>query len=380
MALVSPRAFGRLLAIIVKELRATLRDPRSRMTLIVPPILQLFLFGLATTLEVKNFNVGVLDAGGGRAATEFVHRLAGSRDVGRIVRLTSPADLRAKIENETIIAAVVIDPRFDRDVAAGRPATLGVILDGRRSNAAQIVAGYIGVIAQTVGLETRLGPPTGAPAAAPVMGSVVRNAFNPNLDYVWFTLPSLIMMVGAVSALTVTAQSVARERELGTYEQLLVSPLRTHEILIGKMVPPLIAGLFNGTVYLLVAQIVFGVPFSGSLALFYLTLVIYLLSLMGVGMLVSTLAATQQQAFLGVFLVTVPSVMLSGYAGPVDNMPPWLQTLSLADPCRHYLVIVDGLFLKAMPWDALWPSVWPLLVIGAVTLSAASWLFRARKE
>ncbi len=372
MALVSPRAFGRLLAIIVKELRATLRDPRSRITLIVPPILQLFLFGMATTLEVKHFNVGILDNAGGKASTEFVQRLAGSPNVGRIVRLASPAQLRSEIESEGIIAAVVIDPRFDRDVAAGRPASLGVILDGRRSNAAQIVAGYIGVIAGSVGLEAR---------SAPVMmGSVVRNAFNPNLDYVWFTLPSLIMMVGAVSALTVTAQSVARERELGTYEQLLVSPLRTHEILIGKMAPPLIAGLFNGTVYLLVAQIVFGVPFAGSLPLFYLTLVIYLLSLMGVGMLVSTLAATQQQAFLGVFLVTVPSVMLSGYAGPVDNMPPWLQTLSLADPCRHYLVIVDGLFLKAMPWEALWPSVMPLIIIGAVTLSAASWLFRARKE
>ena len=375
MALVSPRAFGRLLAIIVKELRATLRDPRSRITLIVPPILQLFLFGLATTLEVKNFNVGILDDAGGKASVEFVQQLAGSRNVGHIVRLTSPADLRARIENESIIAAVVIDPRFDRDVAAGRSASIGVILDGRRSNAAQIVAGYLGVIAQSVGLEARAAASDGMGP-----GSVVRNAFNPNLDYVWFTLPSLIMMVGAVSALTVTAQSIARERELGTYEQLLVSPLRTHEILIGKMTPPLIAGLFNGTIYLLVAQIVFGVPFAGSLVLFYLTLVIYLLSLMGVGMLVSTLSGTQQQAFLGVFLVTVPAVMLSGYAGPVDNMPPWLQTLSLADPCRHYLVIVDGLFLKAMPWSALWGSVWPLIVIGAVTLSAASWLFRARKE
>ena len=366
---------GRLAAIMIKELWSTLRDPRSRITLFIPPLLQLFLFGMATTLEVKNFNVGILDQSGGPAAVEFLQRLAGSPNVGHIVRLRTPEELKTAIDTQKVIAAVVIDDRFDRDIAARRPARMGLVLDGRRSNAAQIVGGYIGVIARSVGAGDMIDP-----GRAQVGGSILRNDFNPNLDYTWFTLPGLIMMIGAVSALMVTGQTVARERELGTYEQLLVTPLRTHEILIGKMTPPLIAGLFNGTIYLLVAQIVFGVPFAGSLVLFYLTLVIYLLSLMGVGMLVSTLSGTQQQAFLGVFLVTVPAVMLSGYAGPVDNMPPWLQTLSLADPCRHYLVIVDGLFLKAMPWSALWGSVWPLIVIGAVTLSAASWLFRSRKE
>ncbi len=361
---------GRLWAIIVKELWSTLRDPRARITLIVPPILQLMIFGLATTLEVKNFNVGVLNTSAGRASYEFVEKLAGSPNVGRIVRLTSPDDLRRAIENQKVIAAVIIDARFDRAVAAGRPATLGVVLDGRRSNAAQIVGGYINAIA--AGLAPGRAPPP--------VGTIVRNAFNPNLDYLWFTMPSLIMLICAVSGLAVTAQCVARERELGTYEQLLVSPLRTHEILIGKMIPPLLSGLFNGLLYLVLSTTVFGVPFTGSLILFFLTLVLYLLALIGVGMLVSTLARTQQQAFLGSFLVAVPSTMLSGYAGPVDNMPPWLRTLSLADPCRHYLVIVQGLFLKAMPAEAIWPSAWPLMIIAVVTLSAAAWLFRARKE
>lgn len=361
---------GRLWAIMVKELWSTLRDPRSRVTLLAPPILQLVVFASAATLEVKHFSVGVLDTSGGPAAFEFVQRLAGSPDVGRVVRLRSPADLRRAVESQRVIAAVVIDPRFDRAIASGRPAPMGVILDGRRSNAAQIVGGYIGSIAGDVGRGDR-----------PVRDALtVRHAFNPNLEYVWFTLPGLIMMIGAVSALTVTAQSVARERELGTYEQLLVSPLRTWEILVGKMTPPLLAGLFNGTVYLLAGVLVFGVPFTGSLVWFYLTLILYLLSLMGVGMLVSTLSATQQQAFLGVFLVAAPFITLSGFTSPVENMPPWLQVISLANPCRHYLALVVGLFLKDLPADVVWAGAWPLMVITAVTLGVSAWLFRARKE
>ncbi len=365
----------RIRAMIIKELLATVRDPRARLTLILPPLLQLVVFALATTLEVKNFDVGVLDTSGGAASVAFEERLSGSRNVGRVVRLHSADELRAAIDLQTVLAAVVIDQRFDRDVAAARPARIGVVLDGRRSNAAQIVAGYLGAIAASVGAELR---PDTAPQAGPA--SVLRNWFNPNLEYVWFTLPSLIVIICSVSALSVTAQSVARERELGTFEQLLVSPLRTHEILIGKMVPPMLSGLFNGTLYLVAAATVYGVPFTGSLLLFYTSLVVYLLSLIGVGMLVSTLSRTQQQAFLGAFLVTVPATLLSGYAGPVDNMPAWLQTISLADPCRHYLVIVLGLFLKAMPAREVWLNTYPMVIIAAVTLSAAFWLFKAKKE
>lgn len=361
---------GRLIAIMTKELLSTLRDPRARISLILPPILQLLIFSLATTLEVKNFSVGVLDSSGGQQSVEFVERLAGSPNVGRIVRLASPAALANAINRQQVIAAVVLDARFDRDMAAHRPATIGVILDGRRTNAAQIVNGYIGQIAAGMGAQT---VPTGG-------GTIVRNAFNPNLDYIWFTLPSLIVVICAISGMSVTAQSVARERELGTFEQLMVSPLRTHEILIGKMTPPLLIGLFNGALYVVAATTVFGVPFTGNLALFFLTLILYMLAIIGIGMLVSTLAGTQQQAFLGSFLLSVPIILLSGYASPVDNMPEWLQIIGLADPARHYLVIVEALFLKAPPAAVIWANSWPLIIIATVTLSAAAWLFRARRE
>ncbi len=367
---------GRVVAMIIKELWAVLRDPRARITLILPPILQLVLFGLATTLEVKNIDIGVLDRDGGYWSSEFVSRLAGSPNVHEIVRLHSLTDLRDAIDNRRVIAAVAFDQGFSADVAAHRPATIQAILDGRRSNAAQIVSGYLDHIAADVGADI-------TPATTRVLSRSATSTthwFNPNLEYLWFTMPALIVIIGAVSAMSVTAQSVARERELGTFEQLMVSPLLVHEILIGKMVPPLIVGLFNGTLYLLVIPTIFGVPLTGSVFLFYVALVFYLLALSGVGMLVSTLAYTQQQAFLGMFLISVPAILLSGYASPIDNMPRWLQILSLANPPRHFLVVVEGVFLKAMPARDILSNIWPLMVIAAITLSVSAHFFRSRME
>lgn len=365
---------SRLRAMIVKEFWAMVRDPRARIVLFVPPLFQLFIFGLATTLEVKNFDVGLLDRSGGAAAVELASRLAGSPNVGRLVRLRSDDDLRDAIDNRRVIAAIVLPPDFDAAVARGETAMAGVILDGRRSNAAQIVSGYLQRIAAATGATLRP-----ALAAVPPQ-SITINWFNPNLDYLWFTVPSLIVIIGAISGIAITAQSVARERELGTFDQLMVSPLRIPEILIGKMVPPVIVGLLNGTLYLIVAQTIFGIPFNGSLALFYLSLLTFLLALVGLGMFISAASQTQQQAFLGSFLISVPLIVLSGYASPVDNMPQWLQIISFADPARWFEEIVTGIFLKAMPAGEVVVRLYPLIIIAAVTLTLGAWLFRARME
>lgn len=364
----------RLRAMVVKEIWAVLRDPKSRIVLVVPPLLQLFIFTFATTLDVKNVNIGVLDRSGGAASVELVQRIGASSNFRAIRRLSSEKELARAVDEQQIIAAVVIPEGFDRDAAAGRAATAGVVLDGRRSNAAQIVAGYLQQIAGSLGAELKPGLAAGSGATQ------VTNWYNPALDYIWFTLPSLIAIIVSVAGLSVTSQTVARERELGTFDQLMVSPLRVHEILIGKMVPPFLVGLFNGTVYLIVAPTVFGVPFTGSLLLFYLSLAVYMLALIGVGMLVSAASQTQQQAFLGSFLATTPLILLSGYASPIDNMPGWLQIVTYADPARYFLVIVQGLFLKAMPASVVFGQLWPLALIACVTLSAAAWLFRARME
>ncbi len=364
----------RLRAMIVKEMWAALRDPKARLTLIMPALMQLFIFSYSTTLDVTNVDIGVLDRSGGVQATELISRIAGSPTFHSVKRLDSPHALRAAIDDQQVIGAIIIDPDFDRLVEAGKPATIGMVLDGRKSNAAQIVTAYVSRLAAGMGAELS---PRGSAMGE---GTIVTHWYNPSLDFIWFTLPSLIAIITMVGAVAVTSQSIARERELGTFDQLMVSPLRIHEIVIGKAVPPFLIGLFNATLFLILAPLVFGVPFTGSLILFYLGLSFYTLALVGIGLFVSVLCGTQQQAFLGSFLVTTPLIMLSGYASPIENMPGWMQILSLGDPVRYFLVIVQGVFLKAMPASAVFGQLWPLILIACATLGASAWLFRARME
>ncbi|WP_336981978.1 ABC transporter permease [Altererythrobacter fulvus] len=361
----------RLKASIVKEIWSLLRDPKARIILVLPPLIQLFIFTFATTLDVKNVDLAVLDRSGGTHAAELVQRISGSPNFRDILYLRSSEDLHRAIDNQQVIAALVIEEGFDRALDKGQPTRVGLVLDGRRSNAAQIVAGYVSRITAEMDAE-----------AMPQMqgGAQVTNWFNPTLDFIWFTLPALIVIIVSIAGLAITSQTVARERELGTFDQLLVSPLRVHEIVIGKIVPPFLVGAVNGTLYLFVAQAVFGVPFTGSYLLFFISLAVYLLALIGVGLFVSSLSMTQQQSFLGSFVATTPLMLLSGYASPIANMPEWLQTVTYINPARYFLIIVQGLFLKGMPAADVLHQLWPLVLIALVTLSASAWLFRSRME
>lgn len=364
----------RIAALIVKELLAVLRDPRARMVLIGPPILQLLIFAFAVTLEVKEARIAILDQDRGPWAYEMIQRLQGSPTFTDLVFLDSVENIRPTIDNQDAIAVVHFPQSFSGDIAAGRGTTVQLVFDGRRSNAAQIVQGYIARIVQTLNADIAMRQ---GRAQAPST-LVMRSWFNPNLDYHWFTVPSLIGIIGLLLGISVTALSVAREKELGTFEQLLVSPLQPVEILIGKTVPTLLIGLFNGTIFLLIGHFAFAIPFTGSLWLLYGALVVYLIAVIGIGLFISTLARTQQQAFLGAFVFAAPAILLSGFATPVENMPEWLQDFTMINPLRHFLVIVNGLFTKDMPLETVARNAWPLLAIALVTISLSSWLFRKR--
>lgn len=370
----------RLKALIVKELLAILRDPRARFVLVGPPLMQMFLFSYAATLEVTNIDAGVLNRDAGRWSVEFLHRLDGAPFFRNVTPLSRPEDVRDAIDNRRVIAVIHFDEKFSRDVAAGRPASVQVILDGRRSNASQIVLGYITSIASGLSQSIRVEVDGMSLQDSQTAPTVVRHWFNANLDYIWFTVPSLMGTLALLIALVVTGQSVARERELGTFDQLIVSPLRTGEILVGKTVPPLLVGLGQATAFLLVAVLFFEVPFRGSLLLLYTGVIFFLASVAGVGLFISSLARTQQQAFLGTFLFASPAILLSGFATPIENMPQWLQTLTLVNPLRHFLVIVRGVFLKGMPPEDVAANILPLVLIAIFTLSTAAWLFRHRME
>ena len=370
----------RLRALIVKELLAVLRDRRSRFILIGPPLLQLFLFSYAATLDVTNIDVGVLNRDAGKWSVEFLHRLNGAPAFRSIRPLANLTEARQAIDNRRVLVVLRFAEDFSRDVAAGRTARIEVILDGRRSNASQIVAGYLSGIAASMSnsVNVNLAALGGDGAAGDSL--VVRHWFNPNLNDFWFIVPSLLGTLTLLIALVVTGQSIARERELGTFDQLMVSPLRVSEILIGKTVPPLIIGVLQSTAFLLVAVVFFQIPFRGSLVLLYLGIIFFLASVIGVGLFISSLSQTQQQAFLGTFLFTAPAILLSGFATPIENMPGWLQILTQANPLRHFLVIVRGVFLKGLPAADVLASVVPLILIAIFTLSTAAWLFRRRME
>ena len=209
---------------------------------------------------------------------------------------------------------------------------------------------------------------------------VPRNWFNPNLIFQWFMVPNLIASIALLIGLVVTALSIARERELGTFDQLMVSPLRTHEILLGKLIPPMMIGVFHITLYVVAAVFIFGVPLRGSLLLLYGSALVYLAAVTGVGLFISAMSMTQQQAILGGFLFMVPAILLSGFATPIENMPDWLQPVTLLNPLRYFLVIVKGVLLKDIPAGEVLHNTVPLGLIAVVTLGAAAWLFRRRLE
>ncbi len=362
---------GPLRALLLKELLAVWADKRSRMVLIVPPLMQLLIFSFAATQEVRNVSLGVLNQDTGRAAHELVQRFAGSTTFRHIVPLHHVDALKEAVDSQQVLAALHIGPDFSRRLAAGRPVRVQLVLDGRKSTAAQAVQGYARRIVDGFVADV-------APGRSDAAGPVVRPWFNPNLTSLWFTVPGLLSILTMLVSLIVTALSVAREREMGTFDQLLVSPLTPAMILLGKALPALIIGTAEGTVILLAAVFAFGVPLTGALGLLYAAMVVYIAAVAGVGLFLSSLAATQQQAILGAFVFMTPAVLLSGFASPVENMPDWLQALSMANPLRHFLAIVHGVFLKDMPAETALALGWPMAVIALVTLTASAWLFRSR--
>jgi ABC-2 type transport system permease protein len=367
-------SWPRLRAQIVKELLSLLRDPRSRFVLVGPPLLQLLIFSFAVTLEVKNVDIAVLDRDAGGRSQALVSELAAAGFTGELIAVHDRARLQALIDEQRVLAALEIPADFSRALAAGRPAELRLTLDGRRANAAQILTGYIEQVTR------RLGAGPGIAIAQTPEPAAVRHWFNPNLIHRWYVVPGLAGILSMLITLLVTALSIARERELGTFDQLLVSPAGSTEIIVSKTVPAMLVGSALGLMMVLAGIVLFGVPFTGSFLLLLAGLALHILSVVGIGLMISAVCATQQQAILGTFAVAVPMVLMSGFATPVENMPLVLQWLAEAIPLKHFLIIVQGCFLKAMPAGDVFDNAWPLAVIAAVTITAATRFVRARLQ
>ncbi len=366
----------RVATLIRKELQALLRDPQGRRMLIMPVILQLVLFPTAATLEVKNEVLAIYNQDAGKSSIELMQRFAQAQAFPVTLAVHSEVEMRQVIDLQKALMVVRFPQDFSRQIESGGAPVLQVILDGRRSNSAQVGLSYLQQIVQQYQRERRT-PQIGVAGDSEL---VVRNWFNPNLESVWSVMPSLVAIITTVSALVVTAMSVAREREHGTFEQLLVSPLTPGMIMAGKAVPALLIAMVQGSIILSAGVFIYGVPFQGSLLLLYASMVCYILALVGFGLFISSICETQQQAFLGVFSFMMPAVLLSGFPAPIENMPDWLQRLTWFNPLRHFIVIVKGVFLKDVGIATVAANAWPLLVIGVITMAAADITFRRRIE
>lgn len=369
--------WNRIKSLVIKELIAIWQDKKSRMLLLIPPMMMLFLFSYAATLEVKNVTIGILNRDRGSLSRELLRRIQGSRTFTHLLFTRNLTELKDAVDSEKALIALYIQADFTEKILAQETADVQVIIDGRHLNSGQIVQGYITQIIRQFNLTLVQDKSV---YQSPKSTVIPRRWFNPNLDYMWFTVPGLVAILTLTVTINVTALSVARERELGTFDQLLVSPLKPIEILIGKTVPAIIIGLSEGTLMTLAGILIFHIPFTGSLFWLYVSMLVFLLSVTGIGLFISSLAKTQQQAVLGSFLFTNPSITLSGYASPIENMPDWLQTITIINPLRYFLVILKGSFLKSLPPDIILANLWPMVLIALFTLTGASWFFKRRLE
>jgi ABC-2 type transport system permease protein len=367
---------NRILSLILKETITLLKDKRARTFLILPPLMQLFIFTFAASLDVKNVSMGILNRDDGLMSVELIERFTSSPTFNQITFLSAVHEIAPFIENQKGMLVLFIDQQFSKNIQKLKPASLQLILDGRKSNTAQIVGGYVKTIIQDFNNEILID------SKIPTQNTVLvgRNWFNPNLIYYWYNIPSLVGVLTMLVGLIVTALSIARERETGTFDQLMVSPLRPIEILLGKSIPAILISLAEATIIIMVGIFIFQVPFRGSLLLLYFSLFVFVSSIVGIGLFISSLSSTQQQAILGTFLFMSPSVSLSGFATPIENMPDWLQQMTYLIPLRYILVISKGIFLKEMPWEIAFQNIWPMALIALFTLSGATYFFRKRME
>jgi pyoluteorin transport system permease protein len=364
----------RILALTRKELLAILKDPRGRVSLVLPPILQCLIYGYVATYDLNNVTYVVLDQDRSVASRELMAGLDGSGIFRRVANLNRAADIKSYIDEKRALLAIQIDPDFERQLLLNIPAKIQVIADGRNSNTAGTAMGYIAAVVDEFNVAWR--------RAHGVTGSSVqlrtRAWYNPNLETRWHMIPALIGTLTLLQTLLLTGMSVAREREQGTFDQLLVTPFRPMEIMAGKALPSMLVGVVQATLILLVAQLWFRIPFAGSFVTLYAGLALFLLAAVGIGLLVSSVAATMQQAMLLSFLIMMPFTLLSGLMTPISSMPEILQYTTLVNPLRYAIDIAHRVYLEAAGLDLLIPELWPLALIAGFTLPAAAWMFRHR--
>ena len=371
--------FRRVLALMKKEFITIWNDPKTKGIIIGLPIVQLLIFSNAATMEVQNIDVVALDRSKSVESRELLSRFENSPRFRNFYYVENEKDFKQKLDAQKVQIGLMINNDFARDIKSGSTAEVQVIADGRQTNSASIASGYASQIITAYGAEINPSLPRGGGASIGAsINPSVRNWFNPNLEYKWYILTVIVAMLSLVTTLILTALSIARERELGTFDQLIVSPLSSLEILLGKSIPPLIISMLLTMFMTGIVIIFFHIPFAGSFLLFMLSIFISLLAIVGVGLYISSICNTQQQAILSVMTFMMPAVLLSGFISPIEDMPVFLQYLTWLNPVRFFMVLTRGIFLKGMGLEDVITNLIPLIIIAAITLTLAGRTFKRK--
>jgi ABC-2 type transport system permease protein len=339
-------------------------------------MVQALIFGYAATYDLNHVPYAVLDQDHSAASRQLLAGLDGSGIFERVANLQRAGDIRSLIDARRALLIVQIDQQFERRLLSGQSADVQVIADGRNSNTAGTAAVYLNNVVEQFNLNWA----RDHGAARPPVRLLARAWYNPNLETRWFMIPGMIGTLTLLQTMMLTAMSVAREREQGTFDQLLVTPYRPFEIMAGKALPSMVVGTVQAGGVLLVAQLWFHIPFAGSYLVLGAGLLLFLAAAIGIGLLVSAVAATMQQALLYSILLIMPFSMLSGLTTPISSMPIALQYLTSINPLRYAIDITRRVYLEGAGLDLLISDLWPLALLAAITLWAASWMFSHRMQ
>lgn len=357
----------RIKTIIIKEFIQALRDPRMRMIIFAMPVLELLIFSFAVSTDVKNIPTAVYDLDNTRESRELIREFTWSGYFVPKYSLSEDAQQRELIDKTAVNAVIRVNHGFSADLQASRTAYVQLIVDGTDSNSAMSILQYASRI-----VERYSAGKIKIAGNIPQVELRSRTWFNENLESRNFYIPGVIAMIVMLVTLLLTAMAIVKEKEIGTIEQLIVSPLRPFELILGKLIPFAIVGIIDVLFISLVAVSLLKIPLRGSFSLLLAGSCLFIVNTLGLGLFISVLSHTQQEALMSMFMVAQPMVLLSGFIFPIANMPRVVQAITLANPMRYYLVIIRGIFLKASGFDVLWPQMLALLIIGITIITLSS--------
>jgi ABC-2 type transport system permease protein len=366
--------FDRLRAMLIKEFIQVFRDPRMRITLFVIPALQTIIFGYAVNMDVKNIPTAILDRDNSSESRELAAMMVSSGHFRLIEQIGRDSEARALLDRGAVRVVLVIEHGLSNVLRRGGGAPVQVLLDGTDSNTAGVIMGYLARLTGTYNTNLRKAYAARHLGLPPRIGRVElaeRAWFNANLESPPFYVPAVIANILFVITMLLSSMAIVREKEIGTIEQVIVTPIRKGEFILGKTLPFVLIGYIDVALISLVGWLVFETPIRGSLLLLFLATTLFLMSSLGIGLLISTVSQTQQQAMMTAFFIIFPAMLLSGFAFPIQNMPEPVQWLTLLNPMRYYMIIIRGIFLKGTGIEILWSQLAAMGGLGFVLLSLA---------